>query len=151
MTHLQRVDAPTGDPEEPEELGSADLGDARVSRRLVRLAEDWSANPTASIPQACQGWAETKAAYRFFARKELDWRAILQPHWERTEERMRACPRVLCPQDSAELDFTTQPGIEGLGRLTYDSQHGMFIHPTLAITPEGVMLAGHARCLDVEA
>jgi Transposase DNA-binding len=38
-----------------EELGSAGLGDERVSRRLVRLAEDWSANPTASIPQACQG------------------------------------------------------------------------------------------------
>ena len=123
-----------------EELGSADLGDERVNRRLVRLAEDLSANPTASIPQACQGWAETKAAYRFFARKELDWRAILQPHWERTEERMRACPRVLCPQDSTDLDFTTQPTIQGLGRLTYDSQHGMFIHPTLAITPEGVML-----------
>jgi hypothetical protein len=123
-----------------EELGSADLGDARVSWRLVRLAEDWSANPTASIPQACQGWAETKAAYRFFAREELDWRAILQPHWERTEERLRACSRVLCPPDSAELDFTTQPGIQGLGRLSYDSQHGRFIHPTLAITPEGVML-----------
>jgi hypothetical protein len=123
-----------------EELGSADLGDERVSRRLVRLAEDLSANPTASIPQACQGWAETKAAYRFFARAELDWRAILQPHWERTEERMRACPRVLCPQDSTDLDFTTQPGIQGLGRLSYERQHGMFIHPTLAITPEGVML-----------
>ena len=123
-----------------EELGSADLGDARVSRRLVRLAEDLSANPTASIPQACQGWAETKAAYRFFARKELDWRAILQPHWERTEERMRACSRVLCAQDSTDLDFTTQPGIQGLGRLSYESQHGMFIHPTLAITPDGVML-----------
>jgi hypothetical protein len=123
-----------------EELGSADLGDERVSRRLVRLAEDLSANPTASIPQACQGWAETKAAYRFFAREELDWRAVLQPHWERTEERMRACSRVLCPQDSAELDFTTQPGIQGLGRLSYEHQHGMFIHPTLALTPEGVML-----------
>jgi Transposase DNA-binding/Transposase Tn5 dimerisation domain len=123
-----------------EELGSADLGDERVSRRLVRLAEDLSANPTASIPQACQGWAETKAAYRFFAREGLDWRAILQPHWERTEERMRACPRVLCPQDTTELDFTTQPGITGLGRLSYECQQGMYLHPTLALTPEGVML-----------
>jgi hypothetical protein len=123
-----------------EELGSADLGDERVNRRLVRLAEDLSANPTASIPQACQGWAETKAAYRFFAREELDWRAILQPHWERTEERMRACPRVLCPQDTTELDFTPQPGIAGLGRLSYECQQGMYIHPTLALTPEGVML-----------
>jgi hypothetical protein len=131
-----------------EELGSADLGDERVSRRLVRLAEDLSANPTASIPQACQGWAETKpvlskdegAAYRFFAREELDWRAILQPHWERTEERLRACPRVLCPQDSTERDFTPQPGIAGLGRLSDECQQGMYLHPTLALTPEGVML-----------
>jgi hypothetical protein len=123
-----------------EELGSADLGDERVSRRLVRLAEDLSANPTASIPQACQGWAETKAAYRFFARKELDWRALLQPHWERTEERLRACSRVLCPQDSSDLDFTPPPGIAGVGRLSYECQHGMFIHPTLALTPDGVML-----------
>src|SRR5512135_3204072 len=123
-----------------EELGRADLGDERVSRRLVRLAEDLSARPTASIPQACQGWAETKAAYRFFAREELDWRAILQPHWERTEERMRAVPRVLCPQDSTELDFTTQPGIAGLGRLSYEAQHGMYVHPTLVVTPQGAAL-----------
>ena len=98
-----------------EELGSADLGDERVNRRLVRLAEDLSANPTASIPQACQGWAETKAAYRFFARKELDWRAILQPHWERTEERMRACPRVLCPQASHGSGFHHSAGYPGIG------------------------------------
>jgi hypothetical protein len=88
-----------------EELGSADLGDARVSRRLVRLAEDLSANPTASIPQAWEARAETKAAYRCFARKELDWRAILQPHGERTEERMRACSRVLCAQASLGSGF----------------------------------------------
>jgi hypothetical protein len=82
------------------ELGGAELGDERVSRRLVRLAEDLSANPTARIPPVCQGWAETKAAYRFFARKELDWRAILRPHWERTEARLRAYPRVLSRKTS---------------------------------------------------
>ena len=133
-----------------EELGSADLGDARVSRRLVRLAEDVSANPTARIPQACQGWAETKAAYRFFSREELDWRAILQPHG--SAPKSVCAPALGCSarKRAAELDFTTQPGIEGLGRLSYESQHGMFIHPTLAITPEGVML-GTASCLDVEA
>jgi hypothetical protein len=89
-----------------------------VSRRWVRLAEDLSAHPTASLPQACQGWAETKAAYRFLAREELDGRAILPPPGERPEERLRACPRVLCPPDSPALEFTTPPGIEGLGRLS---------------------------------
>ena len=60
-----------------EELGRADRGDERVSRCLVRRAEDRSADPTARIPQAGQGWAETQAADRLFARAALDWRAIL--------------------------------------------------------------------------
>jgi hypothetical protein len=47
---------------------------------------------------------------------------------------------VLCIQDTTELDFTTQPGIAGLGRLSYEAQHGMYVHPTLAVTPAGVAL-----------
>jgi hypothetical protein len=38
------------------------------------------------------------------------------------------------------LDFTAQPGIAGLGRLSYEAQHGMYVHPTLAVTPAGVAL-----------
>ncbi|MCB1778489.1 MAG: transposase [Candidatus Competibacteraceae bacterium] len=42
------------------ELGGADLGDARLNRRLVRVAERLGAQPNASIPVACNGWAETQ-------------------------------------------------------------------------------------------
>ena len=45
---------------------------------------------------------------------------------------------VLCLQDTTELDFTSQPGIAGLGRLNYEAQHGLYVHPTLAVTPTGV-------------
>ena len=41
------------------ELGGAKLGDVRLSRRLVRVAERLGAQPGASIPVACGGWAET--------------------------------------------------------------------------------------------
>ena len=47
---------------------------------------------------------------------------------------------VLCLQDTTELDFTSQPGIAGLGRLSYEAQHGLYVHPTLVVTPEGVAL-----------
>ena len=43
-------------------------------------------------------------------------------------------------QDTTELDFTSQPGIAGLGRLSYEAQHGLYVHPTLAVTPAGVVL-----------
>jgi hypothetical protein len=102
--------------------------------------EDWSGRPTASIPLASGGWSETKAAYRLLDNPALDWREMLEVHTHRTGERMQGQAVVLCIQDTTELDFTSQPGIAGLGRLSYEAQHGLYVHPTLAVTPEGVAL-----------
>src|SRR5512144_2541497 len=106
----------------------------------MRLVEDLSAHPLGSIPMASGGWAETKAAYRLLDNPALEWREVLEVHTQQTRERMAGHPVVLCIQDSTELDFTTQPGIAGLGRLSYESQHGMYIHPTLVVTPQGAAL-----------
>ncbi|MBK8752430.1 MAG: IS4 family transposase [Candidatus Competibacteraceae bacterium] len=46
----------------------------------------------------------------------------------------------MCVQDSMELDDTAQPGIAGLGPLSSLRQHGLYVHPTLAVTPDGVPL-----------
>ena len=121
-------------------IGGLELGDARRTRRLIRLVEDLSAQPTGSIPVASGGWAETKVAYRLLDNPALEWREMLEVHTARTGERMAGQPVVLCIQDSTELDFTTQPGIAGLGRLSYESQHGMYVHPTLVVTPQGAAL-----------
>ncbi|WP_256927887.1 IS4/Tn5 family transposase DNA-binding protein [Burkholderia sp. PAMC 28687] len=72
------------------EFKGIDLGDKRLNRRAVLLAEQLSGNPTASIPQACGGWAETAAAYRFFAQDKLEWADIMEPHWQSSAQRMRA-------------------------------------------------------------
>ncbi|NMQ20566.1 hypothetical protein E4P82_16000, partial [Candidatus Competibacter phosphatis] len=60
--------------------GGADLGDARLNRRLVRMAERLGAQPNASIPVACNGWAETQAAYRLLAHEAVTWERVLTPH-----------------------------------------------------------------------
>ena len=121
-------------------IGGLELGDARRTRRLIRLVEDLSAQPLESIAVASGGWAETKAAYRLLDNPALEWRELLEVHTQRTRERMVGHPVVLWIQDTTELDFTTQPGIAGLGRLSYEAQHGMYVHPTLAVTSEGVAL-----------
>ncbi len=120
--------------------GGIELGDVRRTRRLIKLVEDLSAQPTGSIPLASGGWAETKAAYRLLDTEALDWREMLEVHTERTRERLQGQAVVLCLQDTTELDFTSQPGIAGLGRLSDEAQHGMYLHPTLVVTPEGVAL-----------
>jgi hypothetical protein len=46
-----------------EEFEAVDLGDKRLNKRLKMLAETLGDKPGASIPAACEGWAETAAAY----------------------------------------------------------------------------------------
>jgi hypothetical protein len=123
-----------------EEFSGAALGDLRLTKRLIRLVDDLSAHPTKSIPLACGGLAETKAAYRLLDNPAVDWRGLLEAHGEPTIGRMAREARVLCVQDTTELDFTSQPGITGLGRLSYERQHGMYLHPTLAVSESGVAL-----------
>lgn len=119
------------------ELGGADLGDARLNRRLVRVAERLGAQPGASIPVACNGWAETQAAYCWLAHEAVTG-AHADPLGDCSVERMRGQPVVLCIRDSTELNYSTQPGIAGLGPLNTVQQHGLPVHPTLAVTPDGV-------------
>lgn len=97
--------------------------------------ERMAADPMASVPKACQGWGETMAAYRFFDNDKVEWHAILEPHWQQTQERMLAHRVVLCVQDTSELDFNGQGAI-GLGPLSYEAQRGMYLHPTYAVTPQ---------------
>jgi len=122
------------------ELTAIDLGDQRRNRRARRLIETLGSKPTVSIPAACGGWGDTRAAYRLFDHPEVTAEAVLAAHIACTEERLRAYPRVLCVQDTTELDYTKKKGIAGLGPLNYPTRWGMYLHPTLALTPERVPL-----------
>ncbi len=72
-----------------DEFKTLELGDQRLNARAVLLAERLTSKPTESIPNACLGWAETQAAYRFLSNPRTDWQALLQPHWASSLERMR--------------------------------------------------------------
>lgn len=122
-----------------QELAGINLGDERLNKRSVKLLESLAAKPSASIPAACGGWSETLAAYRFLGQEGMAWNDILQPHVDCTLTRCQAFPVVLCLQDTTELDFNGQ-SIAGLGPLSYEAQRGMYVHPTLAVTPERLPL-----------
>lgn len=118
-----------------EEFETIHLGDKRLDRRTVLLAEQLAQNPTSSIPGACKGWKETLGAYRLISNDKVDCQSVFTPHLDSTVKRMAAQPVALCVQDTTSLDFNGQ-SINGLGPLQYESQRGMFLHPTYAITPD---------------
>ncbi len=123
-----------------EELEGIDLGDTRLNRRARHLMQRLGDKPMPSIPAACGGWAETQAAYRLFDNPKVNAEAVLAPHIERTVERMGAHPRVLCIQDTSELDYTGKPSMQGLGPLNLEVRQGLYLHPTLALTPDRLCL-----------
>ena len=49
------------------ELQSMDLGDVRLNRRAMKIADTLGLAPGRTIPQAFQSWTSTKACYNFFS------------------------------------------------------------------------------------
>jgi len=43
-----------------EKFQSAELGDQRLTNRLVQLGDELGSSPAESIPGACEDWASTK-------------------------------------------------------------------------------------------
>ena len=124
------------------EFGNCALGDERLNRRLVTLAQDFYAQPTASIPRACGGdRAKTKAAYRFLDNDQTTLTTLMEPHHRATEARMAAHDVVLAVQDSTSLNYTAHPATEGLGPVGNSIKaQGLQLHSTLAMTTDGTPL-----------
>jgi hypothetical protein len=117
-------------------LGGASLGDRRLSQRLVILASQLAADPSASIPKACGPWGQTKAAYRFLDNDKVTEDDLLAPHYQSTQKRLKDHPVVLAVQDTTQIDFTSHTGTTGLGILSDPEHQGLFYHPTLLVSPE---------------
>src|SRR3972149_4528490 len=132
-----------------EEWATVDLKHKRRNRRLKQLVSDLSAKPFVSIPAAVgTGHAETAAAYRFFENPHVDLDAILAPHRDATLARIRQHKTVILVQDTSEIELTRpEQQVDGAGPLDGGARHGCFVHPSLALTLEGVPLGSvTAQC-----
>jgi hypothetical protein len=114
------------------------LGD----REPARLAQDFHACPTGSIPQACGGdRAKAKAAYRLLDHPSTDMQTLLEPHYLATEARMDTHLVVLAVQDSTSLNYSAHQATNGLGPVGNSIEaRGLQLHTTLTMTPDGTPL-----------
>src|SRR5262249_61655332 len=73
----------------------------------------------AAIPAACQDWAATKAAYRFFSNPRVDEGVILAGHFSATRARFAATSGpILVLHDTTEFSFT-RDNPEAIGQLSF--------------------------------
>lgn len=118
------------------ELAGAELGDARLSKRLCSLADQLAARPGASFPKALDD-AELEAAYRFFGNADVTPEAILAPHFRQSARRASALPRIIVAHDTTAFEFGGQTKRRGLGHLIRPAAQGFFGHFSLALSADG--------------
>ena len=124
-----------------EEFGHAQLGDSRLTARLLQITGQFFQNPMSSISHACGSFAAATLAYRFLDNERVDWQAILRSHFDATADRIREHPLVLVAQDTTTLNYSALTKTVGLGPIC-ENEHvrGLVVHDTLSFTPAGTPL-----------
>ena len=121
------------------ELAGAGLPDQRLLKRAHLIMTQLGERPAASLPQACGGWSQTKAAYRFLDNDAVNPQALLAAHTQATVGRMQDHAVVLALQDTTTLNYSAHPQTEGLGPIgnNRDQTIGLWLHSTLAVSVGG--------------
>lgn len=132
-----------------QEFGACELGDRRLTRRLVKIVGAEAAHPGASHAQAAGGDAhQLKACYRFLNNEapEMGVASILQTHRRQTLRRMKPHATVLVVQDTTDLNFSSRPHCTGLGQTTANQTgaktRGLKLHSSLAVEAESGLPLG---------
>ena len=88
------------------EVDEVAFKDAHVGRRFGQLLTQVGDGMGESIPFACLDWANTKAAYRFFANDRVDEGDILSGHFAATRARYDASKgTILLIQETTEFSY----------------------------------------------
>ena len=136
-----------------DEISESTFADVRLGKRFKALVNRLADGLGDSIPMACQDWANTKAAYRFFSNKRVGDAEILSGHFQSTRSRFQKTKGpILILHDTTEFSFQRENKLTiGLTNLSYGPNKkkdrpklhticGMLMHSSLTITTEGLPL-----------
>jgi len=135
------------------ELSGCKFKDEHLGKRFRTLIEQLWNGVGESIPFACQDWASTKVAYRFFSNDRVNEKEILSGHFQSTREKFsKTSDTVLVLQDTTEFSYEQdQPEIIGAtriipngkdtyGKLKRHTKCGILMHSSLAVISDGLPL-----------
>ena len=129
------------------ELEGCSFPDQRLKSRLGKMLSGLGRRIGETLPAACQDWAATKAAYRFFSNPRVNESIILAGHFAATKLRIAAAKGpILMLHDTTEFSFQRErPDAIGKTRILPSgrlggqpiTKCGLLMHSSLAITRQG--------------
>lgn len=125
-----------------QQFGTCDLGDRRRTRRAVRVAGQFAADPSSSTTKQTESWADCKAVYRLFNEEDVTFRALAEPHWKQTQGQTSG--HYLLLGDTTTLDFGVHRKVEGLTPVGNGGGRGFLLHSSLMVNAENDEIVGLA-------
>lgn len=123
-----------------QEIAHMDLPDKRLLLRYGKLLEIMSSNPSSTIPEACDSFAQTKAAYRFFDNDNVSAKSLRTGFYKSTAARIQGQKIVLIPTDTTDLNYSSRKTLKGKGVLKNWQASGLILHSSFAVGVDGTPL-----------
>lgn len=124
-------------------FGAAEFRDARLTNRLVAVANQLIAHPNETFPKKFQNPKDLQAFYRLMKNDKVTHASVLATHRDVTLERMRTTPGVvLAIQDTTTLDYSGLDAIEDLAPIGNGHGRGYSCHNCLAVVAESREVLG---------
>lgn len=128
-----------------QQWGQVELGDRRLTRRVVAMGTQMAAHSEAGLPEQMGSPRALKAAYGVLNHPGVSLAALTAPHRQQTLQAARAVKVALLVEDTTELDYTAHAHKTGLGPIGDGRGRGLLLHSTLAVEPQQRQLLGLAH------
>jgi len=131
-------------------FGTANLGDARRTKRLVKLTYDLASSIGDSVVKASQDPTSSEGAYRFIRNDNICAQDIAKAGFAYTDNKVKKTRLVLAVQDSTGLSYKHSVR-DKLGKVSSANTNktikarSLFVHSTVMIDADSELMLGLAN------
>lgn len=126
-------------------FGSVDLGDKRLTKRLIQIGKQLSSLPGCSLSASCEGQEVLlEGSYRFLRNKRISATHIANGGYQVTSLLSQSIPTLLVIEDTTTLSYSHQVKevLGDLGGHKEKSSRGFHVHTTLLMDAENEKTIG---------
>jgi hypothetical protein len=117
------------------------LPDKRLRARAIRIGRATTDRPGAAMTSAFDHRRDTRTAYNFFSNRRVSFAMLIDSASTVVGQRLQQLPEgttVLNVHDTTEANLSHLQSMTGLGEIGNPHNRGLFLHPSLAISSDGV-------------
>lgn len=126
-------------------FGGCELGDARRTRRMVKLGAQLAAHAGQAPASACRGdAAANEGAYRLVRNEAVAPGAIAEGGFKASAQAAQVCGELLAMEDTTTLSYRhgAAPELGDLGGRAGATNRGFFVHSVVLVEAESARTVG---------